>query len=75
MPRQWLMMGTFWAINYFYPGDTKLLPGDDQIALTYGIGLTHQTAEQVERLWFKMQITDAGVVSGGHCAHLPRVGQ
>jgi len=53
--------GTFWVINYFYPGDTKLLPGDDQIALTYGIGLTHQTAEQVERL-VQMQITDAGVV-------------
>ena len=53
--------GTFWAINYFYPGDTKLLPGDDQIALEYGIGLTHQTAEQVERL-VEMQITDAGIV-------------
>lgn len=53
--------GTFWAINYFYPGDTKLLPGDDQIALTYGIGTTHQTAEQVERL-VEMQITDAGIV-------------
>jgi hypothetical protein len=53
--------GTFWAINYFYPGDTKLLPGDDQIALTYGIGVTHQTAEQVERL-VEMQITDAGIV-------------
>lgn len=53
--------GTFWAINYFYPGDTKLLPGDDQIALDYGIGLTHQTAAQVERL-VKMQITDAGII-------------
>lgn len=53
--------GTFWAINYFYPGDTKLLPGDDQIALTYGIGLTHQNAEQVERL-VEMQITADGVI-------------
>ncbi len=53
--------GTFWAINYFYPGDTKLVPGDDQIALTYGIGLTHQNAEQVERL-VEMQITADGVI-------------
>jgi len=53
--------GTFWVINYFYPGDTKLLPGDDQIAMDYGIGLTHQTAEQVERL-VEMQITEAGIV-------------
>lgn len=53
--------GTFWAINYFYPGDTKLLPGEDQIALAYGIGVTHQTAEQVERL-VEMQITGAGVI-------------
>jgi len=42
--------GVFWAINYFYPGDTKLKPMDDQIALEYGIGTTHQSAEQVERL-------------------------
>lgn len=52
--------GTFWVINYFYPGDTKLKPGDDQLALTYGIGLSHQTAEQVERL-VRMQLSDDGI--------------
>ncbi len=57
--------GIFWAINYFYPGDTKLKPADDQIALEYGIGMTHQSAEQVERLVaFQFQegaITLAGI--------------
>jgi len=42
--------GIFWAINYFYPGDTKLKPGEDKIATAFGIGTTHQSAEQVERL-------------------------
>ncbi len=42
--------GIFWAINYFYPRDTKLKPAEDQIALDYGIGKTHQDEEQVERL-------------------------
>ncbi len=42
--------GGFWAINYFYPGDTKLKPAEDQITLAYGIGRSHQSAEQVERL-------------------------
>jgi len=40
----------FWAINYFYPGDTKLKPADDQIALTFGLGFSHADADQVERL-------------------------
>jgi hypothetical protein len=52
--------GGFWVINYFYPGDTKLKPGDDQLALNYGIGLSHQTAEQVERL-VKMRVLDEGI--------------
>jgi hypothetical protein len=52
--------GSFWAINYFYPGDTKLKPAEDQIALDFGIGLTHQSTEQVERL-IEMQITDEGI--------------
>lgn len=53
--------GSFWVFNYFYPGDTKLKPGDDQIALSYGIGQTHQTAEQVERI-VEMQVTASGIV-------------
>lgn len=52
--------GTFWAINYFFPGDIKLKPAEDQIALEFGIGLTHQTAEQVERL-IELQILDGDI--------------
>ncbi len=52
--------GTFWAINYFFPGDTKLKPAEDQIELKFGIGLTHQNADQVERL-IELQITDDGI--------------
>ena len=57
--------GVFWAINYFYPGDTKLKPENDQIALNYGIGMSHQSADQVERLLaFRFQedaVTLAGI--------------
>lgn len=42
--------GLFWAINYFYPGDTKLIPAPDLIARDYGIGESHLDADQVERL-------------------------
>lgn len=40
----------FWAINYFFPGDTDLTPGVDPIAEKYGEGLTHAKLDQVERL-------------------------
>jgi len=42
--------GLFWAINYFFPGDTKLKPATDQIAVEFGMGSTHQDVDQVERL-------------------------
>ena len=42
--------GIFWAINYFYPGDTKLDPAADPLAAAYGIGPTHAQCEAVERL-------------------------
>ena len=42
--------GRFWAINYFYPGDQKLQPGEDPLAERFGQGATHEQAEQVERL-------------------------
>ena len=42
--------GEFWAINFFFPGDTKLKPGPDQIAAAYGLGVSHQDQAQVERL-------------------------
>jgi hypothetical protein len=53
--------GKFWAINYFFPGDTKLKPGSDQIAFEYGLGHSHVGAEGVERI-IAMQITDARVI-------------
>jgi len=42
--------GTLWAINYFFPGDTDLLPQADPIRDTYGAGQTHMQYDQVERL-------------------------
>ena len=56
--------GLFWVINYFFPGDTKLKPGTDEIAVEYGLGETHQEMEQVERL-VALQITDAGITFAG----------
>jgi hypothetical protein len=42
--------GQFWAINYFYPGDSKLKPGDDLLAARFGEGATHARYTTVERL-------------------------
>ena len=56
--------GIFWAINYFYPGDTKLKPGTDEIAVEYGLGDTHQELDQVERL-IALQITEEGITFAG----------
>jgi hypothetical protein len=42
--------GEFWAINFFFPGDTKLKPGPDLIAEAYGLGESHHGQKQVERL-------------------------
>ena len=40
----------FWAINYFYPGDSDLLPARDPLAIRYGRGSTHRQQPTVERL-------------------------
>lgn len=56
--------GLFWVINSFYPGDTKLKPGTDEIAVEYGLGASHQELEQVERL-IALQITDEGITFAG----------
>lgn len=42
--------GRFWAINYFWPGDSALAVENDPIALRWGIGFTHAHHKQVERL-------------------------
>lgn len=56
--------GLVWAINYFYPGDTKLKPGTDEIAVEFGLGESHQELEQVERL-IALQITGEGITFAG----------
>jgi hypothetical protein len=42
--------GRFWAINYFFPGDTEQLTDHDPLAERYGEGPTHAQYEPVERL-------------------------
>jgi hypothetical protein len=42
--------GQMWVINYFFPGDTDMLPKSDPLAQTYGEGPTHAQVDQVERL-------------------------
>lgn len=42
--------GEFWAINYFYPGDTHLAVDEDAMKVLYGQGETHASNEPVERL-------------------------
>lgn len=50
----------FWAINYFFPGDVKILPLSDPLALRFGKGKTHAQYPQVERL-VEFQYSDSGV--------------
>lgn len=50
----------FWAINYFFPGDVKILPLSDPLALRFGKGKTHAQYPQVERL-VQFQYSDAGI--------------
>lgn len=35
---------------FFSTGDRKLIPAEDQIALAFGVGASHQDSSQVERL-------------------------
>ena len=42
--------GSFWAINYFYPGEEVLLPEFDPVVEFYGEGPTHAASAGVERL-------------------------
>ena len=51
--------GTFWMINYFFPGDTHLTVDEDPISTRYGLGESHQQNEPVERL-LKLKLTDEG---------------
>ena len=41
----------FWVINYFFPGDRKVLkPSNDILASKYGNGPSHSRSNRVERL-------------------------
>jgi len=42
--------GRFWAVNYFFPGDTHLAVDLDTLVFQYGEGETHANYEPVERL-------------------------
>ena len=52
--------GQLWVINYFYPGDTDMLPKVDPLAQTYGKGATHAQYDHVERL-VKLSYSDSGI--------------
>jgi hypothetical protein len=53
--------GSFWAINYFYPGDKFLAPDADPITEQFGEGLTHSHSNAVERL-LAFQFSEDGIV-------------
>ncbi|MFZ3070725.1 MAG: hypothetical protein WA110_06355 [Anaerolineaceae bacterium] len=53
--------GTFWVMNYFYPGDTHLAAASDPIADKFGKGPTHQASESVERI-LELTLTDGQIV-------------
>lgn len=50
----------FWMMNYFFPGDTDLLPLNDPIRETFGAGATHSQSKTVERL-LEFQYTPEGI--------------
>ena len=52
--------GLFWAINYFYPGDTKLAVDQDPIFENFGKGVTHINYQMVERL-LQLRINTEGI--------------
>lgn len=56
--------GRFWMMNYFFPGDTDLLPLSDPIRETYGAGITHTQSETVERL-LEFQYSPQGIKLSG----------
>jgi len=53
--------GSFWMVNYYFPGDTHLAVDEDPISISYGLGESHQNNEPVERL-AKFDLTQKGIV-------------
>jgi len=52
--------GRFWAINYFYPGDTEMDVSREPLAERYGWGTTHTRQKQVERL-LRFQLSEGAI--------------
>lgn len=52
--------GRFWAVNYFFPGETILAAERDPIAERWGRGATHARSQPVERL-LEFRITASGI--------------
>jgi hypothetical protein len=52
--------GQIWVINYFYPGDTDMLPKVDPLAQDYGEGQTHAQYDHVERL-VELNYSESGI--------------
>jgi len=60
----------FWAINYFFPGDTEQITDHDPIAEQYGKGATHSRFDIVERL-LEFQYDSEGItLTDSHPIHL-----
>lgn len=56
--------GSFWVINYFWPGDyNKLNPAEDKIITKFGIGKSHQKSAPVERI-INLQISNQNIILG-----------
>lgn len=52
--------GSAWVVNYFFPGDTDMLPQSDPLAEKFGEGSTHSEQDQVERL-VQLTLTANGI--------------
>lgn len=52
--------GSFWVMNYFYPGDTHLEVDQDALVAAYGEGGSHARFDPVERL-VRFKFVDGGV--------------
>jgi hypothetical protein len=52
--------GTFWLMNYFYPGDDHLAAEYDPLIARYGVGETHSQFDGVERI-VEMKIEAGGI--------------
>ena len=52
--------GTFWVMNYFYPGDEHLAADDDPLIRQYGVGETHKQFDGVERI-VEMKIEEGAI--------------